>query len=84
MTDEELNGEDNHQYRARITDAATGRTVVTTDTSSEFWWTEGNGSCDCNRYLAFWRALGEERDISGAKCVDPDFPNGRYQLELVP
>jgi hypothetical protein len=26
--------------------------------SLEFWWTEGNGGCDCNRSLYFERAKG--------------------------
>jgi hypothetical protein len=72
------------EYRARITDRKTGETAVTTVTASEFWWTEGNGSCDCNRFLDLRRALGEDPDVSLARCVDPDFPDGRYTLELVP
>ncbi len=27
---------------------------------SEFWWTEGNMACDCNRHNEFLRANGEE------------------------
>lgn len=27
---------------------------------SEFWWTEGNMSCDCNRHSEFERAGGNE------------------------
>lgn len=27
---------------------------------SVFWWTEGNGSCDCNRALAFEPEVDEE------------------------
>lgn len=27
-----------------------------------FWWTEGNGGCDCNRGSAFERAGGADKD----------------------
>lgn len=27
--------------------------------ADEFWWTEGNMGCDCNRRLCFARAAGE-------------------------
>lgn len=33
-------------------DLRTGKTAKGTDMSF-FWWTEGNGACDCNRLLAF-------------------------------
>lgn len=29
---------------------------------SEYWWTDGNMGCDCNRHLEFNRALGKEPD----------------------
>jgi hypothetical protein len=35
--------------------------------ADDFWWTEGNGACDCNRGDFFARAGGEE---------DPDTPCG--------
>jgi hypothetical protein len=31
--------------------------------SSLFWWTDGNGACDCNRALDFARAGGESDDF---------------------
>lgn len=33
-------------------DLRTGKTAKGDD-ASFFWWTEGNGSCDCNRAIAF-------------------------------
>ena len=33
-------------------DLRTGKTAKGDD-QSVFWWTEGNGACDCNRILAF-------------------------------
>lgn len=33
-------------------DLRTGKTAKGDD-MSVFWWTEGNGACDCNRLLAF-------------------------------
>ena len=33
-------------------DLRTGRTAKGDD-QSVYWWTEGNGACDCNRVLAF-------------------------------
>lgn len=35
-----------------LLDLRTGKTAKGSD-MSVFWWTEGNGSCDCNRALAF-------------------------------
>lgn len=34
-----------------------------------FWWSEGNGSCDCNRELFFLRARGED-DEDDVECGD--------------
>jgi len=38
------------------------------ESSDLFWWTEGNMSCDCNRYLEFERAAGVEPDSCYAPC----------------
>lgn len=42
------------------------RTIVDEDCGSveatEYYWTEGNASCDCNRHLEFERAGGVEPD----------------------
>lgn len=49
----------------------------------EYWWTEGNASCDCNRYLEFERGLGNEPDWDKAICGEEryavlyvELPNG--------
>jgi hypothetical protein len=40
---------------------------------SEWWWTEGNMGCDCNREL-FWRRSNEEHpDLEDVKCGDDRF-----------
>ena len=31
-------------------------------------WTQGNYGCDCNRYLFFERAKGNDPDISDGEC----------------
>lgn len=39
------------------------------ETWSDYMWRDGNWSCDCNRYLFFQRAAGEEE-------IDDDGPCG--------
>ena len=40
-----------------LLDTKTGKTAIASDTDrSVFWWSEGNGSCDCNRALC----IGED------------------------
>lgn len=39
--------------RLRLRDLVTGQTADVDDDSTEWWWTEGNGSCDCNRACYF-------------------------------
>lgn len=42
--------------KVELLDLVTGERKWTDETWSKFctwWWTEGNGSCDCNRALAF-------------------------------
>lgn len=35
------------------------------DEASDYWWTDGNFGCDCNRHLVFIRAGNEpESDVS--------------------
>lgn len=41
-----------------------------------FWWTEGNGGCDCNRRLFFARAAGEP-DPEDYDCTD-----GEYRITI--
>lgn len=49
-------------------DLRTGRTAKGDDLSV-FWWTEGDGACDCNRAIAFDRGAlhGEGRSCLGCK-----------------
>lgn len=42
------------------------------DDNREFYWTEGNGSCDCNREIRFRMAENETVDES-IKCGDSAF-----------
>jgi len=37
---------------------------------SDYLWTEGNYSCDCNRHLLFERDKGFEPDAADVKCGD--------------
>lgn len=41
--------------------------------SSEYIWSEGNFSCDCNRSLFFARSAGGKPDPSEATCGDDAF-----------
>ena len=41
--------------------------------SQEFWWTDGNGACDCNRMGDLARALGRE---------DPDLECGHDRIVI--
>lgn len=61
-----------------ITEVATGITVTVEwdGEGAEFWWEEGNGSCDCNRWLYFQRAHGIEPD-DDVPCSE-----GRFTVEL--
>lgn len=47
--------------------------------SIEWWWQEGNGSCDCNRHLYFWdwdpprerrKAIGKSRTLAYAEGMN--------------
>lgn len=57
--------------------------------ASAFIWTEGNFSCDCNRYLFFERAAGETPDVGSGSCGDDQytaieaiFPDGkRFKID---
>jgi hypothetical protein len=44
----------------------------------DYMWTDGNYSCDCNRYLFFMRAAGEdEGDLIADRCGD-----GGYSVRI--
>lgn len=41
---------------------------------NEYWWTEGNMSCDCNLQMEFARAGGEKVDMDeGIPCSEGRF-----------
>lgn len=59
--------------------------VVATDVwptweHNDFWWAEGNAHCDCNRWLFFVRARGEDdsaettcsHGLYSVRCSDAD------------
>lgn len=61
-------------YTARIIDTATGDARdyrmenMLEPEDGDFWWTEGNFACDCNRGASFLRA-------SGVEVGEDDFPD---------
>lgn len=62
-----------------IEDTSTGEVVVYDADwpwHGPFWWTQGNGNCDCNRYLFFERAKGYDPDES--RCG-----HGRYRIVAI-
>ena len=46
----------------------------------QFWWTEGNACCDCNRLTFLHRALGKEQDVTDDR--DP-YPCGDGRVVIV-
>lgn len=66
------------QYDIHITDTTTGETRIYFEDhdyyeATEYQWSEGNYSCDCNRGLFFGRANGEEN--MDRKCGDSRYKN---------
>lgn len=59
-----------------LLDTKTGKRVIAKGMDySLFWWTEGNGSCDCNRAIAIGNDVENEMTIEfGAGCC---FGNSR-------
>ncbi len=59
------------------------------DDGSNYLWTEGNYSCDCNRHLFFERSIGRRPDKEEMVCGDikytavyAELPDGtRYVLD---
>jgi hypothetical protein len=47
-------------------DLITGKTAKGDD-SSLFWWSEGNGACDCNRVIQFDESVVDEMDAQMRK-----------------
>ena len=62
-----------------ITEVASGETVtvewVGPEDGAEFWWEDGNGGCDCNRWICFQRARGLDPWNGDAFCSE-----GRYTV----
>jgi hypothetical protein len=55
--------------------------------AAHYWWTEGNGGCDCNRRMDFARAGGEEPELDSCSTgelviVAPAWLADRYAGEL--
>jgi hypothetical protein len=74
-------------YTVAITDTTTGETRERTyddlgewDEGSEYWWTDGNFGCDCNRKLEFGRADGIDYD--DGPCNPYPEPN-RYRIKVM-
>jgi len=61
----------------RIKDKKESVMIYKFDFPDDFWWSEGNFACDCNRYLEFERGLGKEPDEKLAKCS-----NDKYVVEI--
>ncbi len=81
------------KYAAHILDRRTGERVIAPQDQSwthvdggtrEFWWAEGNYSCDCNRYAEFFRAKGVDVDDEDWPCSYEDFwPKNRFAVKCV-
>jgi hypothetical protein len=44
---------------------------------NEWWWTDGNASCDCNRELFFNQFGGVTSELMESKCSE-----GRYKVNI--
>lgn len=67
-------------YIRRVEDGKIVRVSYTqegTGAGTEFFWTEGNFGCDCNRALLVHRALDEDEPD------DPPCTDGRFSLECL-
>ena len=67
-------------YSVLITDNETKQESVMLyeyNFDNDFWWSEGNFSCDCNRGLEFKRGLGENPDMDETSCG-----NGKYSVSI--
>ncbi len=49
------------------------------DHSGDFWWSEGNGACDCNRAMIFDRLGGMDED----QIMDTDYSCGSERYTVV-
>lgn len=60
-----------HAYRVLIRENATGEIRLSKKFEfkfSPYWWTDGNMGCDCNRWIEWHRAGGQEPNMDDAKC----------------
>jgi len=69
-------------YTVRFKDTVTGEEAEKVyeyewEDGSDYWWSEGNFSCDCNRYLEFLRAKGQDPALDEAVCNSGD---NRYEV----
>jgi hypothetical protein len=46
---------------------------------NDFYWSEGNMACDCNREIEFARALGNNYDSNKINCL----PEGRFKVAVI-
>ena len=74
-------------YDAHITDTTTGETRVSRmdldwHEASDFWWSEGNFACDCNRGTEFARASGENVDDLSDDEDATRFPCGHERFRV--
>ena len=54
------------------------------DSLCDFWWTEGNMACDCNRRLEWYRGLPDDApDDDPALTDDQRFPCSHGKFTLV-
>ena len=78
-------------YIKRVSDGLI-RPSAWQDVDSEFWWLEGNGSCDCNRRIVFGHDTDDDQCVSERYLIvaaEPllegytltDFNEGYPQLE---
>ena len=61
----------------RNADGVTATDVWSDWKFSEFWWSDGNASCDCNRELFFVRAQGGNDREADIACSE-----GRFSVRL--
>lgn len=70
-------------YRMRITEIATGESIVSEEAGaySEYHWTEGNMGCDCNRLLRVLLAKG----VPEVEAWETSRPcsEGKYTAEFI-
>lgn len=48
---------------------------------SDFWWSEGNAGCDCNRALFFGYAIGQEYEEIDSHCGDGGYSVNIYSTK---